>query len=401
MADHHVDILIVGGGLIGALLLHALKATGFSCMLVDKHAGPIRVAEDFDARSLALSAASVRMLTMLDLWSSIAPLASSLSRIHVSEQGRFGSVYLQHPLPDQPLGYVIEMQAMHAVLQKVLDPNTMLTPAQLISFDREQRTATVMIDTQLKTIQARLCVAADGSESMMREWCQLPCQTKTYDHHALVTNIGLVRPHNAVAYERFTRTGPLAMLPLGPKRMALVWSLPPDEAQRLSRVSEGEFLQTLSGVMGYRLGRFEKVGRRVVFPLQQKVMSKQMVDGVVFIGNAAHTLHPVAGQGFNLGLRDVAMLVQMISQYGLDNLSQLFEHYQRARQPDQNTTAHFTDLLARFFTHPHPGVAFVRQIGLIALDNSPSLKRLLSRYASGLGGVVPDLVCGIPLQASL
>jgi 2-octaprenyl-6-methoxyphenol hydroxylase len=136
----------------------------------------------------------------------------------------------------------------------------------------------------------------------------------------------------------------------------------------------------------------------MVFPLQQKVMSKQVAAGVVFIGNAAHTLHPVAGQGFNLGLRDVAMLVQMISQYGLENLSQLSEQYQRARQQDQNATAHFTDLLVRLFTHPHPGVALVRQIGLIALDNSPALKRLLSRYASGLAGVVPDLVCGLPLQ---
>lgn len=401
MADHQVDILIVGGGLIGALLLHALKATGLRCMLVDMHPLPARVAEDFDARSLALSAASVRILTMLDLWPSIVSQALALASIHVSEQGRFGSVCLQHPNPSQPLGYVVEMQVMHAVLQQVLDCNTLLTPAHLIAFDKEQRVATVMRGNQPQTIQARLVVAADGSESMMREWCQLPCQTKTYDHHALVTNIGLGRPHNDVAYERFTRTGPLALLPLGAKRMALVWSMPPDEAQRLLQVSERDFLQALSGAIGYRLGRFEKVGRRVVFPLQQKVMPEQMCDGVVFIGNAAHTLHPVAGQGFNLGLRDVAMLVQMISQYGLEDLSQLFEQYRRARQQDQTTTTHFTDLLVRLFTHPHPGVAFVRQIGLIALDNSPILKRLLSRYASGLAGVVPDLVCGIPLQESL
>lgn len=397
MADHHqVDILIVGGGLIGATLLHALKPTGLRCMLVDNYGFQERITHDFDARSVALSAASVRILEGLGLWSAIAPAASVIRSIHVSEQGRFGSTCLQNE-ENKPLGHVVDIQYINQVLAQTLNPQTILAPAQLTAFDVEQRIATIQIEGKTQTIQARLVVAADGADSVMRTLCALPCHVKAYDHHALVTNIGLARAHTDRAFERFTAAGPMALLPLGPKRMALVWSLTPEHAKHLQQASESEFLTQLSHAFGYRLGRLVKVGKRVIYPLRQVVMSDIVSGSVVFIGNAAHTLHPVAGQGFNLGLRDVAMLAQLILRHGLDS-PHLHEDYQQTRRRDHTNMVHFTDGLIQLYTHPNRGIALARQIGLLTLDNSYLLKKMFSRYASGLAGVLPDLVCGMPLQ---
>lgn len=398
MIDQDLDIAIVGGGLVGLTLLHALAATGMRCLLVDKQALSSKLTPNFDSRSLALSAASVRILSMLSLWPAIEPKASPIQSIHVSEQGRFGSVLLQHPNPEQALGYVVDMPTMYAALQSISNPKHILAPAQLTTLDVQHNTATLSIAGKCQTIRARLWIAADGADSKMRTWCGLTHHTKAYDHAALVTNIGLDKHHQNRAYERFVSTGPVALLPSGPKRMALVWSMLPADAQRLLHVNESEFLRALADVIGYRLGRLLQVGQRALFPLQQTVMDQQIHENVVFIGNAAHTLHPVAAQGFNLALRDVAMLVQLINQHGLADRTALLNQYQSMRQSDQKTTTWWTDRLVQLFTHSHSGIGCLRQIGLIALDNSERLKRLLSRYASGLGGIVPDLVCGIPLQ---
>ena len=400
MIDRELDILIIGGGLIGATLLHALKGLGLETLLVEAKPLKSRGQQDFDARSLALSAASVRILSMLNLWDKIEPLAYKLMRIHVSEQGRFGTALLEHPNPDQALGYIIEMQAMQQILSHLIDESSLLAPAELIAFDPNTRIAKIQQGDRCQTIRARLCVAADGADSKMREYCQLGVEQKRYSQDALVCNLGLRRSHHDLAYERFTPHGPLALLPLGPKRMTLVWSLPSHEAARLEVASDQEFEQALRAVIGYRLGRLEKIGQRKIYPLQHLMMPKQFKDSVVFIGNAAHTLHPVAGQGFNLGLRDLAMLVQMISQQGLDNLNDLLDQYQQARQADLRNIANFTDGLVRLFSHAHPGLRWMRQLGLVALDNSPGLKRILSRHASGLAGELPDWVCRIPVEVS-
>ncbi|PJD92402.1 MAG: 2-octaprenyl-6-methoxyphenyl hydroxylase [Legionella sp.] len=399
MADHQVDILIIGGGLIGATLMHALAPTGLRCMLVDNHPLPQRFEADFDARSVALSAASVRIFNHLHLWSLIEPKASRIDKIHVSEQGRFGTAYFESP-HEEPLGHVVDTQMLMHALYHSLDPNTLWMPASVIAFDAQKRVATIQKGGQHHRVQARLFVAADGSNSIMRSLCHLSAEVKDYGQHAVVANIGLARAHQHVAYERFTASGPMALLPLGPKRMSLVWSLVPEEAQRFMAMSEAVFLESLTKAFGYRLGRFLQLGRRVIYPLQQMIMPEQTQGSVVFIGNAAHTLHPVAGQGFNLGLRDVAMLAQSITKKGLEDET-LLDQYQQARQFDQAVITRFTDFLINVYTNKGRGVALSRQLGLLALDTHPFLKQLLSRYASGLGGYAPDLVCGIPLAECL
>ena len=179
------------------------------------------------------------------------------------------------------------------------------------------------------------------------------------------------------------------------RRASLVWALQPSEAERLASVAESAFINELQTAFGYRLGRFISVGKRTIYPLKQIIMPSQAKDRVVFLGNAAHTLHPVAGQGFNLGLRDVAALAQCIAQQGLG--ADMLENYLESRRYDHQAITRFTDGLISLFNNKLPGMGVIRGAGLIGLDNTAFLKNLLARYARGFAGITPDLVCGISL----
>ncbi|CAM4386022.1 MAG: 2-octaprenyl-6-methoxyphenol hydroxylase [Legionella sp.] len=395
MTNKEIDILIIGGGLTGATLMLALQGFGYSCLLVDTHALEHKIHPDFDARSLALSPASQRILTMLGVWEHLQTQATPIEMIHVSDQSHFGASRLYAEV-DAPLGYVVEMQYINRALHQLLDPQQILAPAKVESLDLSKKTVTINSEAGPINVAARLIVAADGTHSALRRFCGLPSQTKLYGQQGIVANIGLSQPHAGRAYERFTVHGPLALLPMQENRMSLVWAVPAKEASQLLELSDDEFLRQLQRTFGYRLGRFTKTGKRSFFPLQQVLMPQQVKDSVVFVGNAAHTLHPVAGQGFNLGLRDVATLAQCIAKHGLN--AEMLAQYVQLRVHDQRIIARFTDSLINLFTSRLPGIGIARGLGLVALDNIPSLKGLLARYARGFGGVVPDLVCEIALN---
>ena len=394
VSEIDVDILIVGGGLTGAILLHALAELGYRPLLVEAKPISDRIHTDFDARSIALSPASERILNMLNIWPLLQSNLTPIETIHVSEQGHFGCARLQGDKKN-PLGYVVEMQHLNQVLHALLNKQEVVAPAQLIAFDPNENIATVQQTNGNMRVRAQLVVAADGADSQLRQWCRLPTSIKDYHQHAIVTNIGLARSHHFHAYERFTASGPLALLPMSHSRMAAVWALEPDVADRLLKLSDYDFLKQIQLAFGYRLGRFIKVGQRSIYPLRQVVMPQSVLRSIVFIGNAAHTLHPVAGQGFNLGLRDVAMLAQCISKQGLT--PDMLQTYQTSRQYDQTTITHLTDGLVELFTSKLPGTVFARSMGLIMIDNIPFLKNLLMRHATGFAGIIPDLVCGISL----
>lgn len=389
-----VDILIIGGGLTGAALLLALNNLGYRVLLVEAKPFSNRIQEDFDARTLALAPASVRILQMLKIWSLLETHATAINTIHVSERHVFGSARLQSD-EKHALGHVVEMQHINRALHTLLDEKHIIAPAKLTALDCTNAKATIAEAENQRVIQAGLIVAADGADSSVRRFCGLPMIAKDYGQQALVTNIALARSHDNYAYERFTLSGPLALLPMTGLRASLVWSLLPHEAKRLLMCDEQQFLKDLQRAFGYRLGRFVKVGQRVLYPLKQVTMPQSVSQPFVFVGNAAHTLHPVAGQGFNLGLRDVATLAQCIAQQGLGE--KMLQTYQKARHYDQAAITRFTDGLIRIFTNPLPGFTLARGAGLIALDNITVLKNLLARYARGFAGVIPDLVCGIPI----
>lgn len=396
MDEQQVDILIIGGGLIGVALLVALSNSGYTTLLVEAKVYREQDPAHFDARSLALSLASVRILDMLNVWPVLSKDATEIETIHVSEQRCFGQTRL-HGEKHNPLGFVVEMQHMNQALHGILDKKQVLAPADLVAFDCEKNTATLRVDSKDVRIRARLVVAADGSNSAVRGFCGLSAQIKEYGQRAIVANMRLARPHRQIAYERFTEFGPLALLPMSRMRASLVWTLPPDRAETLMQASSPDFIKALQRAFGYRLGRFVQVGERQLFPLRQIIMPQVQLGTVIFIGNAAHTLHPVAGQGFNLGLRDVAMLAQCITTHGLNEA--MLTAYIENRRHDQAAILNFTDGLIDLFKSRLPGMAFARGMGLLALDNLAMAQNLLTYYARGFAGTVPDLVCKIPLDS--
>lgn len=395
MADYDVDILIVGGGLTGASLLLALADAGLKTLLVETNPFSEHTHPDFDARSLALSPASVRILQMLKVWPGLCESLTAIETIQVSEQHCFGKARL-YSEPNNPLGYVVEMQHISAALHSMLPPECVLAPAELTAINPTDGNVSISRATGDITVKAQLIVAADGVKSTVRTLCRVETKNKPYEQSAVVANIGLARPHQHQAFERFSQSGLLALLPLKGLRASLVWALPSRDAEHLARLPERDFLMALQRDFGYQLGRFTRVGQRLIYPLQQVVVSQHVMGRVVFVGNAAHTLHPVAGQGFNLGLRDVAMLAQCIIHHGLN--PGMLDTYQASRHHDQTSITRLTDGLIELFTSQIPGLPFARSAGLMVLDNIPLFKNLLTRYARGFAGTIPDLVCGIPLS---
>lgn len=398
MTKSEIDVLIVGGGLIGTCLMHALNGIGYSVLLAEANPLTHTIDQGFDARTLALSPSSKRILNTLGIWEHIKEHISPIEFIHVSHQHHFGSSRF-HGTPDKPLGYVIEMHHISSVVHRLFNQEQVLTPARLTSLNLNERTAELEIGSEKQQIKAGLIVAADGAESSLRTLCHLSASIKEYNQHALVANIELARPHEYRAYERFTPNGPLALLPMLHHRMALVWANSPIRTQQLIELSENDFLRALHHAFGYRLGRFTKVGRRYSYPLKQVLMPQQVKWPVIFLGNAAHTLHPIAGQGFNLGLRDVAALAQSIKQWGLNTT--MAEHYVRSRTPDQKVITRATNGLVQVFSSQLPGLGLARSLGLTALDLIPPLKNTLIRYAQGFGGTASDLVCDIALSGEV
>jgi 2-octaprenyl-6-methoxyphenol hydroxylase len=389
------DVLIVGGGSVGVSLAIALEQTGLDITLVEASNLSVLTQTEFDARSLALSFGSQRILNTLGLWRELAPLATPIMHINVSEQGRFGAVRLD--ADDTPLGYVIEIAKLNLVLQKRLKTTNrvnLIAPAKVVDIDAVKACATIDFLGKKQKIQAKLIVAADGANSDVRRMLELDIKSRDYNQHAIVANIGLKREHSFKAYERFTQFGPIAMLPMSDKRASLVWAMPPLQSKKMMGLSDEMFLSQLQRSFGYRMGRLVKVGKRFSFPLKLTYMPQQSKNSVVFVGNAAHSLHPIAGQGFNLSLRDVASLAQCIALHGLDCIA----HYEASTKHSQNITMSFTDGLVRLFTHYFPLVKVARNSALVALENVTPAKNLLARYAMGLGGRAPDLVCGIQIE---
>lgn len=232
MVNKDVDVLIIGGGLTGATLMLALQGLGLTTLMVESKSLNSKTNPDFDARSLALSPASVRILNMLGVWGSLQEHACKIDMIHVSDQHYFGASRL-HAERDTPLGYVVEMHYINNALHQIVPQAQMLAPATLKALDLKLQTACISTDSGDITLSAQLIIAADGAESEARTLCGLPAKIKEYQQHAIVANIGLTKPHQYRAFERFTAHGPLALLPMQDNRMSLVWAMPPHEAKRL------------------------------------------------------------------------------------------------------------------------------------------------------------------------
>lgn len=406
-----LDIVIVGGGMIGASLAVALAPLGLRTALIETVPYNSSLQPSFDERTTALSNGSRRILETLDLWNDLKTLAAPIAKIHVSDQGRFG--FARIDAAEQGLaamGYVVPNRAFGAALWPRLTASASIDlhcPAQITAVAARTDAVALHISEAGKEVvlETRLVVAADGVQSTVRQAFGVDTQTRDYDQTAVITTVLPQRFHNHVAYERFTSAGPLALLPLNDGRCTLVLTLSKAMAQTAMQWKDEEFLTEVQRRFGFRLGRFLKVGRRVSYPLALTRAERTSAGRCVIIGNAAQGLHPVAGMGFNLGLRDVASLAELIAERRRDadfdaGAPALLADYDAWRAADRSGVIAFTDGLVRVFANPLRAVQRLRNLGLLAFDLLPPAKSALSRLSTGSSGNarVPKLARGVLLQ---
>jgi 2-octaprenyl-6-methoxyphenol hydroxylase len=403
------DVAIVGGGMVGATLGVALAPLNLRVAIIEAIPPNAAAQPSFDERTTALSNGSRRILETLGVWPALSTLATPIAKIHVSEQGRFG--FARIDAAEQGLsamGYVVANRDLGNALWSRLSKSAGLEvycPAEVSQVTAHEQSVTVeMVQKGAKsTIDAKLIVAADGAQSAVRGAFGVDAEVRDYEQTAIITTVLPQRFHDNVAYERFTQSGPLALLPLDGGRCTLVLTQPKDAAQSVMAWSDQEFLAELQRRFGFRLGRFLKVGRRVPYPLFLTRATRTSSGRCVIIGNAAQGLHPVAGMGFNLGLRDVASLAELIAervgQQDADPGSlQLLAQYDAWRTADRGSVIAFTDGLIKLFSNPLRSVRRLRSLGLLAFDLLPPAKAALSRLSTGGSGRVPKLARGVTLR---
>ncbi len=386
------NLAIIGGGLVGASLALALqagaKARGWKIVLIEPFAPGHSYQPSYDARSSALSFGARQIYQRLGLWQAIAQRAEPIKQIHVSDRGRFSTARLSAMEEGVPaLGYVVENAWLGQCLWQALDQEVISwrCPAEVTHLQplEDGYRLTLGDETQL---DCDLAVLADGGRSGLREQLGIGVRKRPYKQSALIANITTSEAHNGMAFERFTDEGPMALLPLSENRCALVWTRLGMDAQRLAELDERSFLTELQGVFGYRLGTLRQVGARHLYPLSLVEAEEQVRGHLVVLGNAAHSLHPIAGQGFNLSLRDAQALAEALlaSTAPLGDLATL-QAYQARQRLDQTLTVGFSDQVTRLFGNTQPLVALGRNIGLLGLDLLPPAKRWFARQAMGLG----------------
>jgi len=393
------DLAIVGGGLVGASLAVALADTPLRIALIEA-APPPATAPAWDERCIALNDASRQIFAALGVWETIAPQAAPITATHISERGRFGVTRFHAAEAGLPaLGYNTPMRALGAVLMArvAAQPNLrLLCPERLEGLSLGAEGAELRLASG-NTLRAQLLVAADGAGSAVRRLLGFEAELRDYRQTALVTAVRVQRDPAGIAYERFTPEGPFALLPKpgavdsDGHPCSLIWTLPGERAEALRDTPEAEFLALAEDCFGERLGRFRALGRRLLHPLQRSLAEQLTAPGVVFCGNAAQSLHPVAAQGFNLGLRDVAALSAALRAAASEGASLAdparLSAYVQAREQDRRRTADFTDQLVRLFSNRLPLLRGLRHLGLLALDLTPPLKEAVLRQNLGHRGL--------------
>lgn len=394
------DILIVGGGLAGNCLALALKNSGLKIAIIEASSREKRKSSPAGDRALALAGGTVRMLDALGVWEQVRLAAAPIEQIHVSDQGHFGKTRLSANKEGvDALGYVITAREIENHVSGIVDQENIkqFCPARVAGLisGTDEVCINLKADQQSFNLSAQLVVGADGGNSSVRRLLDIGQHVTEYGQTAIVTTVKPEKNHHNTAYERFTSSGPLAMLPVNENHIAVVWTRTHEDAKNLLSCNEAHFIEQLQECFGYRLGELHLTAPRRSFPLSL-IRAEQMVSGrCVIIGNAVHQLHPVAGQGFNLGLRDVVQLAEMLMrQYeqGKDVGEKHFlEVYAESRQKDHDRVVGFTDNLVRIFSNDWLPVAAARNAGMTLLDHIPGAKAYLARYAMGMGGRMPRI----------
>jgi 2-octaprenyl-6-methoxyphenol hydroxylase len=401
-----VDVAIVGGGMVGASLAAALSGSGIRALLIESVPFESAAQPSFDERTTALGNASRRIYAALGLWDGIAAEAAAIRSIHVSDAGRFGFARLEaREQGIEAFGYVIANRTLGAALWRKLSSASELTlrvPARLEDLHIEADAVHLSVigaHGAAEAFRARLVIGADGANSQVRAAAGIAAEIEDYAQVALVANVASDEPHAGRAFERFTPSGPLALLPLASGRRAVIWAVTPENAQRLLALDEAAYLQALQAAFGWRAGRFTTAGARGSYALRLTRAAAPLAARAILIGNAAQALHPVAGQGFNLGLRDAAMLAEVLAQaQGDAGAPEVLRRFADWRAKDRSGVVRFTDALVKLFGDTRPGLGILRNLGLLLFDLAPPAKSALARVSAGFAGPTPRLARGLPVR---
>jgi len=400
------DVAIIGGGLVGASLACALAPLGLRIALLEAVAPSAVKQPSYDDRTLALSASSCKILEALGVWPSLQGNATAIREIHVSERDRPGRVVMKpQELGLDHFGHVVEARVFGTAITELLrtaETLDFICPAEIAAIDCSAETARVKFtaNDQSYSLESRLLVGADGAQSSVREALAIGVERHDYRQTAVICNISTQKPHRGRAFECFTPTGPFALLPHTQDRCGLVWSVASERAADMLALPDDEFLQRAQSLFGDELGTWYKAGRRSAYPLRLVRALEDTGPRAVIIGNAAHAIHPIGAQGFNLGLRDVAVLAEIIAgalqQVPPADIGrpELLAAYSGWRASDQIGTVAFSDGLVRLYANPTAVAGAARGLGLLAHALLPPLRRRLALRAMGYGGRVPRMALG-------
>ncbi len=401
------DVVIVGGGLVGATLACALREAPLSVALLEAAPFEVDTPPSFDDRGLALSPATQRVLSGIGVWPNLAPAATPVRAIHVSERGRFGVVRLYaEEFGLDALAHVSLARDLGASLMHRLQAQgncELHCPARVVGLrhDRDATEVTAQRGEDRYTIEARLLIVADGAQSPSRSLLNIGVRERDYGQTAIIANLRTGRPHDNVAYERFTPDGPAAVLPQQAGRCGLVYVLPSAAATAAASLPDDAFLALVQERLGRRLGEFAGLGRRSMYPLRLVIADRIAGARYIVVGNAAHAVHPNGAQGFNLGVRDAAVAAECVidaARAGLDVGAEAVTGSYAARcRADHQRTIRFTDGLTRVFYNDWWPHAVARQAAMLAVELVPLLKRRLVADGSGLRGAPSRLLQGRPL----
>lgn len=397
------QVIIVGGGMVGLSLSLMLAKANIAVKLLeavkypnydDQNVAPYH--SSFDARNTALSRRSVQIYQKLGLWDALQQHATPILQVHITEQGSFGKARLiAEQEKVESFGQVIENAWLGRVLLTQVRQQPLIelidgVQVTALTQDAEQVHIEAKRGDEVLKLESKLLIAADGRDSFCRQAIGVGVDVHDYDQVAIVTTVQTSKPHEHVGFERFSALGPLALLPLpGEYRRSVVWPVKKGtEGEWLGEENDQHFLDALQKTYGDRAGKFEKTGKRFSYPLSQVLAHKQAVGRVILMGNAAHTIHPVAGQGFNLCLRDADVLVrylvnQLTASDDIGNPDNLLA-YEQARLSDQQRVIKFCDTVVRGFSNQNPLLKLIRNTGLVAFDVIPGVKPLVANYAMGL-----------------
>ncbi len=405
MTDDY-DIIIAGGGLVGISMALALQHLPLNIALLD--ANPLSTTENtaLEGRSLVLSAATVNIFKSLGVWEKCAPYATPIRDIHISDAHHFGKMRLRaQEYQVEGLGFLCPFARVQAILNQMLEKTNLvqLRPAQITQVIPETADTNTQIifsqDNATHTAHTNLLIAADGARSFIREQFNIETTHKDYQQTAMVFNITLSRPQPLMAYERFTDTGPLAVLPISETMRAVIYTVPTAEFETTFALSDAALLEKVQTLFGEWLGRWKSIGKRFAHPLHFVQAQQVIAPGMVLCGNAAQSLHPVAGQGFNLGLRDVASLAEYIDvQYAQSKsfTTHWLSEYATQREKDKCAITHMVDDMITFFGMRTRPMSWLRNFGLMHLAALPLARRKMSGQAMGFGSGAGRLLTGLP-----